>query len=92
MKFWHVSFVCSDKIQYGCPQSLLSDCEFCGKRCLENHTIVRGVNYFLSVLSISSHVGEIRYRGLSYLENKELSCKVCIIRHGLGLSQSYHRI
>jgi hypothetical protein len=37
----------------------LNGCKFCGKRRLESHTVLRGVNYFLSVLSISSHVGEI---------------------------------
>lgn len=92
MKCWHISFVCSDKIQYGCPQNILNDCEFCGKRRLESHTILRGVNYFLFVFSVSSHVGEIRYRELSYLGNKEHACKICIIRQGLRLLQSYRHI
>ena len=92
MKFWQVSFVCSDESQNGCPQNLLNDCEFCGKRRPESHTVLRGVNYFLFVLSVSSHVCEIRYRELSYLENKEPACKICIIRHGLRLLQSYHHI
>jgi hypothetical protein len=66
--------------------------EFCGKRRLESHTILRGVNYFLSVLPITSHVGEIRCTGWNCFENKEPACRICIIRDGLPLLQTYHHL